>query len=133
MIFHYCIIIIDLRLPIIFFLSSGDIYLSLDISLSFSFVIVSDIFCCEFLKFFVIFYIPLSYYFNRSSSITFCLSGDTYISLGISLSWSFVTLWIDLLCFFWNFCDFLIFHYYAIVVAVYQQFLVFFLETHISL
>ena len=37
---------INLRLSIIFCLSSGDIYLSLCISLSCSFVTVSELFCC---------------------------------------------------------------------------------------
>ena len=37
-------------LSIIFCLSSGDIYLSLDISLSLSLVTVSELFCCEFLE-----------------------------------------------------------------------------------
>ena len=37
--------------------------------------------------------IPLYYYINLRSSIISCLSsGDTYLSLGISLSCSFVTL-----------------------------------------
>ena len=54
LIFHYYTIIIDLRLSAIFCLSSGDIYLSLGISLSFSFVIGSELFCCEFFGTFVI-------------------------------------------------------------------------------
>ena len=45
---------INLGWSIIFFLSFGDIYLSLSISLSFSFVIVSESFCGELLKTFVI-------------------------------------------------------------------------------
>ena len=35
-------------------LSSGDMYLSLGISLAFSFVTVSELFCCEFFENFVI-------------------------------------------------------------------------------
>ena len=38
---------INLRSSITFCLSCGDIYLSLDISLSCSFVIVSELFCCK--------------------------------------------------------------------------------------
>ena len=54
----------------------GDIDLFLGISLSFS----------------KLFYISLFYNFNLSSSIISCISsGDTHLSLGISLSCSFVT------------------------------------------
>ena len=75
-----------LRLSIFFCFFSGDIYLSLGISLSFSFATVSELFCCEF------FDIPSLYYFNLSSSIISCPSpGDTYFSAGISLVCSFVT------------------------------------------
>ena len=45
---------ISFRSSIIFGLSSGDIYLSLGISLSYSFLTVSDLFCCEFFETFVI-------------------------------------------------------------------------------
>ena len=45
---------INLRSSIIFWLSSGDIYLSFGISLSCSFVIVSELFCNERLGTFVI-------------------------------------------------------------------------------
>ena len=45
---------INLRSSIIFCLSSEDIYLSLDISLSCSFVLVSELFCSELLETFVI-------------------------------------------------------------------------------
>ena len=45
---------IDLRSSIIFCLSSGDICLSLGISWSCSFVIVSELFCCKALDIFVI-------------------------------------------------------------------------------
>ena len=44
---------INLRSSIIFWLSSGDIYLSFGISLSCSFVIVSELFCNERLGTFV--------------------------------------------------------------------------------
>ena len=44
----------NLRSSIIFCLSSGDIYLSLGISLSNSFLTVSDLVCCEGFKTFVI-------------------------------------------------------------------------------
>ena len=69
-----------------FYLSFGDIYLSLGISLSFS-----ELFCCEYFEYF--FYISLLlYYFNPSPSIvSFLFSGDTYLSLGISLSCLFLT------------------------------------------
>ena len=86
-------IIIDLRLLIIFCVSSKGIYLSLDISLSFSFVIFSGLFCCEFFETFQCSDIPLLYYFNLNSSIIFCLSsGNMYLFLGISLSSSFATI-----------------------------------------
>ena len=52
--FHYYTVIVDLRLSIIFSLSSGDIYLSLGISLASSFVNVSKLFCCEVFETFVI-------------------------------------------------------------------------------
>ena len=45
---------INLRLSITFCFSSGDIYRSSGISLSFSFVIVSGLFCCELFETFVI-------------------------------------------------------------------------------
>ena len=45
---------INLRSSIFFCLSSGDVYLSLGISLSCSFVIVSELFCSELLETFVI-------------------------------------------------------------------------------
>ena len=45
---------INLRSSIIFCLSSGDIYLSLGISLSCSFVTVSELFCCKVFEIFVI-------------------------------------------------------------------------------
>ena len=64
------------RLSIIFCLSSGDIYLSLGISISFSFVTFSELFCCEFLKLLLFFDIPSLYYFNLSSR-------ETCLSLGI--------------------------------------------------
>ena len=50
---HYYNIIFNLRLSVIFCLSSGDIYLSLGISLSCLFVFVSELFC-EFCETFVI-------------------------------------------------------------------------------
>ena len=81
LIFYYYIIIIDFRLSLIFYLSSsGDIYLSLGISLLFSFVTVSELFCCEV---------------------------------------------------FWNVCDFSIFHYYTILISVHQQFRVLLLNIYI--
>ena len=64
LIFHYYTIILITRLSIIFGLSFEDIYLSFGIYLSCSFVTVSEFFCCEFLKFFVI---PPSYDFFRTS------------------------------------------------------------------
>ena len=99
---------IHLRLSMIFCLSSGDIYISLGISLSSSFVTVSEFFCCKFSETLVIFlptkspvvsvfYISLLYYYiNLKSPILFCLSFiDMHLSLGISsgifLSCSFVT------------------------------------------
>ena len=45
---------INLRSSIFFCLSSGDVYLSIGISLSCSFVIVSELFCSELLETFVI-------------------------------------------------------------------------------
>ena len=51
---RYYTIILNIILSITFYLSSGDIYLSLGISLSFSFVTVSELFCCEFFETFVI-------------------------------------------------------------------------------
>ena len=56
-IFHYYTIITDLRLPIAFCLSSGDIYLSLCICLSFSLVTFSELFCFEYFETFVNFLI----------------------------------------------------------------------------
>ena len=53
-ILHYYTLIIDLRLSIILCLSSSDIYLYLDNSLSFLVVTVSDLFCCGFFWAFVI-------------------------------------------------------------------------------
>ena len=44
----------NLSLSIVFSLSSGDIYLSLGISLSCLFVTVSELFCCKFSETFVI-------------------------------------------------------------------------------
>ena len=53
----------------------------------------------------------LYYYFNLSSSITLCLSsGDIYLSLGISLSFSFVTV-SELCC-----CD--VFETFVILLAI---------------
>ena len=66
--------------------------LSLCISVSFWFVTVSELFCCEFFQTFVKFDISLLYYFNLSSSVISCLSsGEIYISLSISLSCLSVT------------------------------------------
>ena len=48
----YCYV--NLRSSIIFYLSSGDIYLSLGISLSCSFATVSELFCSKFFETFVI-------------------------------------------------------------------------------
>ena len=45
---------INLRLSITFCLFSGDLYLSLDISLPWSFVTVSEWFCCQFFQSLVI-------------------------------------------------------------------------------
>ena len=45
---------INLRSSILFCLSFGDIYLSLGISLSCSFVTISELFCCEVFEAFVI-------------------------------------------------------------------------------
>ena len=45
---------INLRSSIIFCFSSGDTYLSLSISLSYSFVTVSELFCCNTFEIFVI-------------------------------------------------------------------------------
>ena len=55
LIFHFYTFISNIRLPVIFCICSGDIYLSLGISLSFSFVIVSELFCSGFVETFVIF------------------------------------------------------------------------------
>ena len=44
----------NLKSSVISCLSSGDIYLSLGISLLFSFITVSKLFCCEFCKTFMI-------------------------------------------------------------------------------
>ena len=91
LIFHYYTFILISRWSIIFYLSFGDIYLCLGISLLFSFEIVSEIFCCDdFFENFVIFYVPLLYYFNLKSSIIF-FSGDIHLSLGISWSCSCAT------------------------------------------
>ena len=66
-----------------------EICLSLVISLSFSFVTVSELFCC---KFFETFDIPLLYYYNLSLSKISCLSSwDIYLPLGISSLCSFAT------------------------------------------
>ena len=98
LIFHYYTIISRPRLSINFSLSSGDTYLSLGISLSFSFVAVSELFRWEFFETFVLFW----YYFNLKSLIISCLfSGDIYFSLGISFSLLFVTVF-ELFC-----CEFL--------------------------
>ena len=70
---------IDLRLSIIFCLSSGDIYLSLSVSLSFS-----ELFCCKFFETFVIFLIFLYY-----NIILILVPQYIYLSLGISSSCSF--------------------------------------------
>ena len=98
-IFHYYTIILISRLSIISCLYLQDVYLSLVISWSRSFVTVTELFCCEFFETFVnlsavygqsnllVFDISLSYYcFNLKSSIISCiLSSDIYLSLGISL------------------------------------------------
>ena len=47
---HYYTITFNRRLPITFRLSSGDIYLSLRISLLCLFATVSELFCYEFVK-----------------------------------------------------------------------------------
>ena len=100
----YYIVIICLRLSIIFCLSCGDTYLSLDISWSFSFVTVSELFCCDF------FYFSFLYNFNLSSSWISCLSsGDK----DLSFFKCFFTIlfhncfWIILWRVFWNFFDFI--------------------------
>ena len=103
MIFHYQTVILILRLSIIFCLFTGDIYLSLGISLclslSFSFAAFSGLFCCEFFESFVIFDILLLHYFNLGSSIVSCFSfEDIYLSLGISLSYSFISVF-ELVCY----------------------------------
>ena len=54
MIFHYCTVILNIRLSIFFGLCFGDIYFSLGISLSFSFLSVSEVFCHKFFETFVI-------------------------------------------------------------------------------
>ena len=53
-IYHYHPIIIGLTLSINFYLSFGDIYPSLGDSLSFLFVTVFELFCCEFFETFLI-------------------------------------------------------------------------------
>ena len=91
---HY----INVRSSIMFCLSCGDTYLSLRISLSCSFVIVSELSCGQLLETFIILLaillpvkspvasavfdiLLLYYYINLRSSITFCFSsGDIYIS-----------------------------------------------------
>ena len=99
---------INFRLSIIFCLFSGNIYiyLSLDFSLSFSFVTDFELFCCKLfetfvvlsvvilaIKFIIFDIVLLLYYTNVRSSITFCLSsGDIYLSLGISLLLSLVSI-----------------------------------------
>ena len=45
---------INIRSSITFYLPFGDIYLSLDISLSFSFAVVSELFCCKVFEVFVV-------------------------------------------------------------------------------
>ena len=45
---------ISIRSSITFYLPFGDIYLSLDISLSFSFAVVSELFCCKVFEVFVV-------------------------------------------------------------------------------
>ena len=71
LIFHYYAAIIDLRLSINFFLCSGVIYLSWVISLSFSFLSISELFCREFFEILRFFYISLLwYYFSLRRKIT---------------------------------------------------------------
>ena len=70
------------RLSIIFCLSSGDIYLSIGISLSFSFVAFCELFWCKVFETFVI----LLYYYICSSIISiiyFLSSGYIYIYIYI--------------------------------------------------
>ena len=99
---HYYTITFNPRLPITFCLSSGDIYLSLRISLLCLFATVSELFCYEFVKLLQFYYqsnhwvlllfLIFHYYIIFNLSIIFCLSSrDTYLCLGISWSCSFVT------------------------------------------
>ena len=93
----------NVRSSIVFGIFFGDVYLSLGISLSCSFVILSELFCCKFFVTLLAFLLPITslvaspvsllyYYINLSSSIISCLfSGDTYLYLGISLSCLYVT------------------------------------------
>ena len=101
----YCYnIVLTVRLSIILCLSSGNIYFSLGIVLSFSSVTVSELLYFEIFETFAIlllmklpvasgvFHILLLYNLNLSSSVTsFLYFRDIYFSLGISLSYSIVT------------------------------------------
>ena len=101
---YYYSIVLTVRLSIILCLSSGNIYFSLGIILSFSSVTVSELLYFEFFETFAIlllmklpvasgvFHVLLLYNLNLSSAVTSCLySRDIYFSLGISLSYSIVT------------------------------------------
>ena len=68
---------LDCQYFFVFFFFLEKNYFSSVISLSVSLVTVSGLFCCEFFLYLII---------NLSSSTIYCLtSGDTYLSLGISL------------------------------------------------
>ena len=58
-----------LRPSMVFYFSSADIYLSLGCSLSFSFVTVSELFCCEFCETFNNF---ISNFITNQTSYRFC-------------------------------------------------------------
>ena len=104
-IFHYYSITLNVRSLIIFCLCSGDIYLSLGISLSCLFLIVSEYICGKLYEIFVIslpikspvvpaafwYFIIIFFYINLSSSIISChFSEESYLSLGVSLLFLFI-------------------------------------------
>ena len=112
MIYYYTNI--NLRLSTIY---SGDIYVFLSISLLYSFVIVSELFCCNFFIIVQHFYyhsnhqlllldfdIPLLYCVALNLSIIYYLSsGNVYLSLGVSLLSSLVSVLDFFFFFFVNF------------------------------
>ena len=85
-----------------FRLSSEDAYLYFGVSLSISFITVSELFCLEFSD------VPSLYYFNRSSSRISCLSsGDAYVFIGVSLS-----------CSLWLFLNYLVVNFLKLVILL---------------